>query len=54
MKVRVLDLEVFPKSIRWSKGEQFEAEGWSSSVEILQQDMLGNGPADEDPIPPWS
>lgn len=51
-KVRVTDLDRIPKSIRWSEGEDFEEDAWSSSVEILLHEMLGGGPADEDPIPP--
>ena len=51
-KVRVTDLDEIPKSIRWSEGGRFEEDGWSSSVEVLQQELLGGGPADEDPFPP--
>ena len=51
-QARVADLIDIPKSIRWSEGEQFEEESWTSSVEVLLEEMLGGGPADEDPIPP--
>src|SRR4051812_13158178 len=52
MKVRVTELVDVPKSILWSKGEHFDEESWTSLVEILQQELLGGGPAAEDPIPP--
>ena len=44
--------ETIPKSLRWSEGDEFEEDGWSSSVEVLSTELLGGGPADEDPIPP--
>ena len=52
VKARVTELIDIPKSIRWSEGECFEEESWTSSVEVLLEEMLGGGPADEDPIPP--
>ena len=52
VKARVTDLGDIPKSIRWSKGELFEEESWTCSVEVLLEEMLGGGPADEDPFPP--
>lgn len=32
----------------------FEEDGWSNSVEIIHQELLGGGTADEDPILPPS
>ena len=52
VKARVTDLGDIPKSIRWSEGELFEEESWNCSVEVLLEEMLGGGPADEDPFPP--
>ena len=52
VKARVTGLIHIPKSIRLSEGENFEGESWTSSVEVLLEDMLGEGPKDEDPIPP--
>ena len=52
VKARVTELGDIPKSIRWSEGEQFEEESWTCSVEVLLEEMLGGGPADEDPFPP--
>ena len=51
-KAKVRDLDSIPKSVRWSEGEVFDEDAWSSSVEILLQQMMGWAPADEDPIPP--
>lgn len=51
-KVWVTDLIDIPRSIRWSEGADFEEDAWSSSVEIIHQELLGGGPANEDPIPP--
>lgn len=51
-KVRVTELIDVPRSIRWSEGEEFEEDAWSSVVEIIHQELLGGGPTDEDPIPP--
>jgi hypothetical protein len=50
-KVRVSDLEDIPKSIRFTDGDRPDSESWTFSVEILQEEMLGGGPADEDPLP---
>lgn len=52
MKVRFTDLSIIPRSIRWSEGEEFEEESWTSYIEVLQHVMLGGGQADEDHIPP--
>jgi hypothetical protein len=50
-KVRVSDLEDIPKSIHFTDGDRPDSESWTFSVEILQEEMLGGGPADEDPLP---
>ena len=34
-KAKVKDLDSIPKSVRWSKGEVFDEDAWSSSVKIL-------------------
>lgn len=52
VKAHVTDLECIPKSIHWAEGEDFEEDAWSSSVEVILHELLGGGPADEDPIPP--
>jgi hypothetical protein len=51
VKVRVTELVEIPKSIRFSEGDAAESESWTFSVEILQESLLGGGPADEDPLP---
>uniref|UniRef100_R7WEP3 DUF7597 domain-containing protein n=1 Tax=Aegilops tauschii TaxID=37682 RepID=R7WEP3_AEGTA len=52
VKARFLNLDTIPKSLRWSEGDEFEGDGWSSSIEVLASELLGGGPADEDPLPP--
>lgn len=49
---RVTQLIDIPKGLRWCEGEGFEEDTWSCSVEVLLDNMLGGGPADEDPMPP--
>jgi hypothetical protein len=46
--VRVTDLEDIPKSVRFTDGDRPDSESWTFSIEILQEDMLGAGPPDED------
>jgi hypothetical protein len=50
-KIRCSELRDNPKSVRFTEGEQPEAESWTFSVEVLSQTLLGAGPQDEDPIP---
>jgi hypothetical protein len=50
-KVRCDELVEIPKSVRFTEGEDFDADSWTFSIEVLQQVMLGGGPPDEDPIP---
>jgi hypothetical protein len=50
-KVRVSDLEDIPRSVRLTEGNRAEAESWTFLVEVLQQNLLGGGPQDEDPLP---
>jgi hypothetical protein len=50
-KVRVTDLEDIPKSIRLTEGNKPGAESWTFLVEGIQQNLLGGGPPDEDPLP---
>jgi hypothetical protein len=50
-KVRVTDLVEIPKSIRFTEGNRPESESWTFSVEVLQHNLLGGGPPDEDPLP---
>jgi hypothetical protein len=50
-KVRVTDLEDIPKSLRYTVGDAHDTESWTCSVEILEENLLGELPADEDPLP---
>ncbi|CAM0949199.1 unnamed protein product [Alopecurus aequalis] len=50
-KLKVIELEDIPKSIRYTESESPEAESWTCSVEVFHATLLGGGPADEDPVP---
>lgn len=52
LQVRVSQLIDIPKSPRWSEGEDLEEDTWSCFVDALLEEMLEDGLADEDPIPP--
>jgi hypothetical protein len=51
VKVRVTDSQDIPRSIRLTESSRPEAESWTFLVEVLQQNLLGGGPPDEDPLP---
>jgi hypothetical protein len=51
VKVRVTDILDIPKSIRMTESSRPDAESWTFSVEVLLNNLLGGGPADEDPLP---
>jgi hypothetical protein len=51
VKVRVTDLMDIPRSIRMTESSRPDAESWTFLVEILLDNLLGGGPADEDPLP---
>ena len=51
VKVRCTELVEIPKSIGLTDGDSAESESWTFSVEILQQNLLGGGPPNEDPLP---
>ena len=51
MKARVLDLESIPQHIILSDAEDFQAESWTIQCEIINDDLLGGLPPDEDPMP---
>jgi hypothetical protein len=50
-KVRLTELAEIPKSVRFTEGDTAESKSWTFSVEVLQESLLGGGPADEDPLP---
>ncbi|KAJ1255462.1 hypothetical protein BS78_K215400 [Paspalum vaginatum] len=50
VRARVLDLEEVPKFISLTDAEGFEGESWTVQCEILQQEMLGAQPPDEEPV----
>jgi hypothetical protein len=51
VKVRVTNLEDIPRSIRMTESSRPNAESCTFLVEVLQQNLLGGGPPDEDPVP---
>ena len=50
MKARVLDLESIPQHIILSDAEDFQGESWTIQCEIINDDLLGGLPPDEDPM----
>jgi hypothetical protein len=48
---RVSELQDVPYFIVVTEAEGFQAESWNVQVEIVEQEMLGALPADEEPIP---
>lgn len=50
-RVRVIDLESVPQFLVLTEGEGFQGESWTVQCEILQGDLLGGLPADEDLVP---
>lgn len=51
VKARVLDLESVPQHIILSDAEEFQGESWTVQCEIINDDLLGGLPPDEDPLP---
>jgi hypothetical protein len=51
VKVRVASLEEIPWFFIFTEGTNFESDSWSVQCEILQTNMLGGAPQDED-FPP--
>ena len=51
VRARVVDLESIPQFIVFTDSDGFEGDSWTIQCEILQHEMPGAGPPDEDPIP---
>jgi len=51
VKARVIDYESVPQFIVLTEGEGFQGESWTLQCEILQGQLLGGLPQDEDPAP---
>lgn len=47
----MIDLQSIPHFIVFSESRGFESDSWTVQCEILQHNLLGGGPQDEDPIP---
>ncbi|KAJ1261734.1 hypothetical protein BS78_09G053800 [Paspalum vaginatum] len=50
-RIRVMDLESIPHFIAFSVGDGFQGDSWTIQCEIIQHQLLGALPADEDPPP---
>ncbi|TVU49358.1 hypothetical protein EJB05_00666, partial [Eragrostis curvula] len=51
LRARVTDLHKVPEFIVLTVGEGFQGESWTIQCEIIQEEMLGGGPPDEQPFP---
>ena len=51
VKARVVDLESVPHFIVFSETEGMEGDSWTIQCEVVQQELLGAGPQDEDQVP---
>lgn len=51
MRARVTDYEDIPQFHVLTDGEGFQGESWTVQCEILQGQLLGGLPQDEDPAP---
>jgi hypothetical protein len=51
VRARVIDYESVPHFIVLTEGEGFQGELWTVQCEILQGELLGGLPADEEPVP---
>jgi hypothetical protein len=51
LRVRVTSLEEVPQFIVFSKADGFLSDSWTVQCEIIQQNLLGGQPQDEDPVP---
>jgi hypothetical protein len=51
VRARVVDYEFVPQFIVMTEGEGFQGESWTVQCEILQGELLGGLPADEEPAP---
>ena len=51
VKARVVDLESVPHFIVFSETEGMEGDSWTIQCKVMQQELLGAGPQDEDPVP---
>jgi hypothetical protein len=52
VKARVTEFHNAPNFIVVTDSEGFQGESWTVQVEILEQQLLGNLPADEEEVPP--
>lgn len=52
VRARVADLVDVPQFIVLTDGEGFQGFSWTIQVKIMQQELMGALPQDEDPIPP--
>ena len=53
VRARVTSLEEIPQFIVFSVAEGFQRVPWTVQCEIIQQNMLGGLPEDEEEVPPY-
>lgn len=46
----MVDLESIPHFVVFSDTEAMDIDSWTIQVEVVQQELLGAGPPDENPI----
>lgn len=51
IRARVIDLQSVPHFIVFYEAEGFERDSWTVQCEILQHNLLGGGPQDEELVP---
>lgn len=51
VRARVIDYESIPRFLVITEGEGFQGESWTVQCEVLQGNLLGGLPQDEDPAP---
>jgi hypothetical protein len=51
LRVQVTSLEEVPQFIVFSEADGFLGDSWTVQCEIIQQNLLGGQPQDEDPVP---
>lgn len=47
----MVDRESIPHFVVFSDTEAMDSDSWTIQVEVVQQELLGAGPPDEEPIP---
>lgn len=51
VRARVVDLESIPHFSAFSNSSGYDGQSWTVQCEILQDELLGIDPPDEEPVP---